>query len=90
VEDGRPPEIEVPEQRARRQLGRVLVVLGLLDLSAVVLVLVLALFGPFWGLSPIELLAAILGGAGFIVGTRIWLAVRLRRRSGELGGPKPH
>jgi hypothetical protein len=75
---------ENAEVRARRQLGRVLVVLAVLDTSTIAFVLVLVLLGPVWGLSRIELLAWILLGAGVIVGTRIGLAVRLRRRSGEL------
>ena len=75
---------ETAERRARRQLGRVLLLLGLLDLGAIVLVVVLAVAGTAWGLTPYELLAAILTGAGSIVATRVALAVRLRRRVGEL------
>jgi hypothetical protein len=62
----------------------VLLLLGLLDLTAIVLVLFFVIQGPRWGFSPLELLGTILGGAGLVVGTRIWLAVRLRRRAGEL------
>ena len=70
--------------RARRQLGRVLKLLGVLDLSVIVWVLGIALSAQALGLNNLELLAAILVGVGTILGLRIWLAVRLRRRLGEL------
>jgi hypothetical protein len=80
-----PPATEdAPAPRARRQLGRVLLLLGLLDLTVLVFVIGVILAAGRWGLSPIELLMTILLGAGTVVGARVWLAVRLRRRSGEL------
>jgi hypothetical protein len=70
--------------RARRQLGRVLFILALLDVSVIVWVIVVALAAPPLGLAGLVLLLAILLGVGGILGIRIWLAVRLRRRSGEV------
>jgi len=70
--------------RARRQLGRVLLLLGALDLSVLVLVIGLAVAAPHLGLTSIQLLVSILAGVGTILGIRVWLAVRLRRRSGDL------
>jgi len=75
---------EEPGPRARRQLGRVLLILGALDLSVVVYVLGVVVAAPSLGLANWTLLFAILGGIGAILGLRVWLAVRLRRRSGEL------
>ena len=59
-------------------------ILGVLDLSVLVLIIVLLLIAPRLGLTPLELLLAILSCAGAVIGARIWLAVRLRRRAGEL------
>lgn len=70
--------------RARRQLGRVLLVLGVLDLSVVAWVIGIVLGGPALGLSHVGLLLSILGGLGIILGVRIWLGVRLKSKSGEL------
>jgi hypothetical protein len=70
--------------RARRQLRRVLVLLGVLDLSVLVLVIGLLLTTPSLGLTTPELLFSIIAGVSVILGVRIWLAVRLRRRSGDL------
>jgi len=70
--------------RARRQLGRVLTLLGILDLSVVVWVIGLAVSASRLGLSGIQLLALIVAGIAAILGIRIWLAIRLRRRSGDL------
>jgi len=71
-------------QRARRQLGTVLRLLGILDLSVIVWVLGIAVGAGALGLNNLELLAAILLGVGTILGLRIWLAVRLKRRLGEI------
>jgi hypothetical protein len=70
--------------RARRQLRRVLVLLGVLDLSVLVLVIGLVLAAPSLGFTTAELLFSILAGIVVILGVRIWLAVQLRRRSGDL------
>jgi hypothetical protein len=70
--------------RARRQLGRVLTILGVLDLSVVVWVLAIALSAHALGFNNLELLVAILAGVGTILVLRIWLAIRLRRRAGNL------
>jgi hypothetical protein len=70
--------------RARRQLRWVLVLLGVLDLSVLLLVIGLVLAAPSLGLTTAGLLFSILVGVGAILGVRVWLAVRLRRRSGEL------
>ncbi|MGB6501185.1 MAG: hypothetical protein WBG19_07290 [Thermoplasmata archaeon] len=69
---------------ARRKLRRVLILLGLLDLSVLLFVVLLAFERTPWGLSNGELGAAIATGAGFVVVTRIYLAVRLRARGGDL------
>jgi hypothetical protein len=70
--------------RARRQLRRVLVLLGVLDLSVLVLVIGLLLASRSLGLTTAESLLAILAVVGVILGVRIWIAVRLRRRAGDL------
>jgi uncharacterized membrane protein HdeD (DUF308 family) len=62
----------------------VLFILALLDVSVIVWVIVVALAAPPLGLAGLVLLLAILLGVGGILGIRIWLAVRLRRRSGEV------
>lgn len=72
------------EPRARRQLGRVLLILGALDLGVVAWVLGVVLAARSLGLANLSLLFTILGGIGAILGFRVWLAIRLRRRSGEL------
>ena len=65
-------------------MGTVLRLLGILDLSVIVWVLGIAVGAGALGLNNLELLAAILLGVGTILGLRIWLAVRLKRRLGEL------
>ena len=70
--------------RARRQLRRVLLLLGALDLSVLLLVIGLAISASRFGWTGLQLLLSILAGVGAILGIRIWLAVRLRRRSGDL------
>jgi hypothetical protein len=69
---------------ARRQLRRVLVLLGVLDVSVLVIVVGLARAQEFLDLSTAEFLAAVLGGVGLILTIRLLMAIRLRRRSGEL------
>jgi hypothetical protein len=91
VDEGAPhPQPEVREsseratRQARRQLRAVLVTLGLLDVGVVLLVVGLAEARTLLGLTTPELLLSILGGLGLVLAVRVMLAVRLRRRSGEL------
>ncbi len=72
------------DHKARHQLGRVLVILGALDLTVLVLVLTLAVERARLGLSNVELFAAIAVGASAIILTRISLVIRLRSRGGDL------
>ena len=65
-------------------MRRVLVLLGGLDLSVLVLVLGLVGAAPSLGWTSAQLLYSILAGVVVILGVRVWLAVRLKRRSGEL------
>jgi hypothetical protein len=58
--------------------------LGALDLSVVLWVIFVAISAPRLGLSNVGLLVMILAGVGAILGFRIWLAIRLRKRSGDL------
>lgn len=69
--------------RARRQLRRVLLVLAAMDASVLIIVVVLAAASVDLRLTNLELLALIVGGLGAIIGARVALAVRLRRRSGD-------
>lgn len=80
-----PRSREVALSTARRQLRRVLVWLGLLDAGVLVVVVSLAEARQSLGLSASGFLLAVLGGVGLILATRLMMAVRLRRRSGELG-----
>ncbi len=75
---------EVATRRARRQLRAVLLTLAGLDAGVVILVLGLAEARSLLGLTTPELLLSILGGVGLILVVRVLLAVRLRRRSGNL------
>ncbi len=61
-----------------------LVLLGVLDLSVLLLVVGLAVAASRLGLTPLELLLLILGGVAMVLGIRVWLAIRLRERSGDL------
>jgi len=70
--------------RARRQLRSVLLLLGALDLSVLIWVIGWAISAPRLGFSNVELLLSILTGVGAILGIRVWLAVRLKRRMGDL------
>jgi hypothetical protein len=70
--------------RARRQLRGVLLTLALLDIGVVLLVIGLAEARGLLGLTTPELLLTILGGVSLILAIRVFLAVRLRRRSGDL------
>jgi len=84
VQPSRDPPSPHASARARRQLGRVLLVLGALDLTVLVAIIGLLLAAPRLGLSPLALLGVILVGVGAVLATRVWLAVRLHRTSGEL------
>jgi hypothetical protein len=70
--------------RARRQLGRVLGLLALLDISVVVLVVGLAIAWSRLHFPTAYLLALVLIGVGAILAARVWMGVRLKRRSGNL------
>lgn len=70
--------------RARRQLRRVLLVLAGLDAGVLVAIVVLAVAASIFRLTNLELLALIVAGLGAILATRVALAVRLKRRSGNL------
>lgn len=69
---------------ARRQLHRVLMVLAVLDLSVLAWVIGLAATWSITRFSAPVLLALVLGGIGLILGLRVALGVRLKRRSGSL------
>jgi hypothetical protein len=69
---------------ARRKLGRVLTVLGLLDLTVLLFVVAVALERQRWGLSNVDVVGVIVAGATAVILTRILLAVRLRSRGGNL------
>lgn len=75
---------EDAREKARRQLRTVLRLLGLLDMAVLVFVLLVAWERSAWGLSTVELLAVIVAGISFVLLTRIWLAVRLHARRGNL------
>jgi energy-converting hydrogenase Eha subunit C len=78
----------VPSQeaglRARHQLGRVLLMLALLDIGVVLLVVGLAVARGALGLTSQQFLFAAVGGVGLILAVRVVMAVRLRRRKGAL------
>jgi hypothetical protein len=78
------PELVEADLRARRQLRGVLLTLALLDTGVVLLVIGLAEARGLLGLTTPELLLTILGGVSLILAIRVFLAVRLRRRSGDL------
>ena len=82
------PDVPAPASetapRARRQLGRVLLWLGLLDVAVLLWVLVVVLAAAGFGWSNVELLVALLVGVGTILGIRIGMAARLRKRAGDL------
>jgi len=61
-----------------------LLTLAGLDAGVVILVLALAEARSPLGLTSPELLLSIVGGVGLILLVRVLLAVRLRRRSGNL------
>ena len=75
---------EDPRSRARRQLGQVLTVLAVLDTSVLVLVIGLAVAWSRLRFPVAELLGMMLGGVAAILILRMALAVRLKRRSGDL------
>jgi hypothetical protein len=70
--------------RARRQLRRVLLVLAAMDVGVVATIVLLAVAAVLLRLTNLELLGLIVAGLGAIIGARVALAVRLRRRSGNL------
>jgi chromate transport protein ChrA len=78
-----PPVTNEASVRARHQLRRVLLVLAAMDVGVLVTIVVLALASVLLHLSSVELLGLIVAGLGAIIGARVALAVRLRRRSGD-------
>jgi hypothetical protein len=78
------PATEEARQTARRQLGQVLWVLAVLDTSVLVLVIGLAIAWSRLRFPTPELLGLMLGGVASILCLRVFLAVRLKRRSGNL------
>ena len=69
---------------ARRQLGRVLRVLAVLDGAVLLVVLAMALSWSRVGLSNVSFLAIVVTAAGIALGARLVLAVRLHRSAGDL------
>jgi len=78
-----PPAAEAG-QNARRQLGRVLSALALLDTAVLVAVVLLAIARQSFRLTASEFLGLVLVLVGTILAVRVALAVRLRSRSGNL------
>lgn len=70
-------------RKARRQFRRVLWALAAMDAGVLVTVVVLAVAAFVLRLTNLELLFLIVVGLGAIIGARVALAVRLRRRSGD-------
>lgn len=75
---------EENRRTARRQLRQVLLVLAVLDTSVLVLVIGLAVAWSRLRFPTAELLGLMLGGVAGILSLRVGLAVRLRKRSGNL------
>jgi hypothetical protein len=71
-------------RKARRQMGRVLLFLAVLDASVVVSVVVLAELSAYLGLTTLAFLGLMLLGIAIVLGVRVGMAVRLRQRVGEL------
>jgi hypothetical protein len=69
---------------ARRQLGRVLMLLAILDTSVIIVVLVLAVAWSRYHLSTPYFLALLLVSVGTVIAVRVAIGVRLKRRSGNL------
>jgi hypothetical protein len=67
-----------------RPLRRVLLVLGVLDITVLVLVVVLAGAQRALGLPAVAVSVLIVLGVATVIGARVALGVRLKRRSGEL------
>jgi hypothetical protein len=79
-----PPTPDQVRIHARRQLGRVLTLLAFLDITVVVLVVVLAIAWSRLHFPTPYLLTLVLVGIGAILAARVWMGVRLKRRSGNL------
>lgn len=71
-------------RKARRQLRRVLWVLAAMDAGVLVTIVALAVAAFVLRLTNLELLLLIVAAVGAIIGARVALAVRLRRRSGDI------
>jgi len=81
---GERPARSAAELTARRQLGRVLLALAVLDVGVIVFVVGIAEVRNLLSLTGAAFLLLVLGGVGTILVTRVLLAVRLRRRQGDL------
>jgi len=69
---------------ARRQLRRLIALMAVLDLAILLLVIAVAYERSTVGLSTSGVLAVVGAGAAAVIGTRIWLAARLRTHAGNL------
>ncbi len=78
------PEISAARRTARRQLSRILLLLAGLDLTVLAWVLGVALVSSRFHLSAVDIVLLALAGIAAILGVRIAVAVRLRRRAGDL------
>jgi hypothetical protein len=78
------PSVEGARRTARRQLGRVLAALAILDVSVVILVVGLAVAWSRFHLPTLYFLALVLSGVSAILLARVALGIRLKRRSGNL------
>jgi hypothetical protein len=78
------PAPEEARMKARRQLRQVLLLLALLDTSVLALVIGLAVAWAHLRFPTVELLGLMLGGVTTILCIRVAVAVRLKRRSGNL------
>lgn len=78
------PDDTDARRTARRQLHRLLLLLAALDLGVLAWVLAIAIVSPRLHVSTAELVLLAVGGIVVVLGTRLALAVRLRRRHGEL------
>jgi hypothetical protein len=79
-----PQSIHDARTIARRQLGRVLMLLAILDTSVIVVVLVLAVAWSRYHLSTPYFLALLLVSVGAVIAARVAIGVRLKRRAGNL------
>ena len=84
VADGTDPAAAVARRTARRQLTRVLVVLAGLDLGVLAWVIGVAVAYTRLHFATLDLVLGALGGIVVILGIRLAIGIRLRRRGGDL------